>query len=117
MTKGLTSDHSSLGGFGDLALPRSVPTVFPGGRPNLSRRDRWFADSPLEGSGFEPSVPLGRATTSEPSRSTQLGHACRGSAQPCQVFPLRVGVAFFDYVALTSRLARSWSASSGDRVQ
>ena len=23
-------------------------------------RNRWFADSPLEGTGFEPSVPLGR---------------------------------------------------------
>ena len=27
------------------------------GRRSLQPRDRWFADSPLEGDGFEPSVP------------------------------------------------------------
>ena len=36
-----------------LALP---PSEFD--TPRLRReRDRWFADSPLEGTGFEPSVP------------------------------------------------------------
>src|SRR5580704_7841017 len=37
----------------------------PGGANAAGRRRGGFAhDSPLEGSGFEPSVPLGRATAS-----------------------------------------------------
>ena len=40
-------------------LHRRVPDR-KGEHPNLSR-DRWFADSLLEGNGFEPLVPNGRS--------------------------------------------------------
>jgi hypothetical protein len=62
---------------------------------------RFAEDSPQEGSGFELSVPLRRATASElsvPPAEARRRTRCR------------VGVAFFDHVALTSRLARRRSA-------
>jgi len=40
------------------------------GRRARSQRNRWFADSPLEGTGFEPPVPL--------LRKALLGVANRG---------------------------------------
>jgi hypothetical protein len=39
----------------DLFRDRPVIDLTP-------RRDRGFADSPVEGAGFEPPVPLGEAT-------------------------------------------------------
>jgi hypothetical protein len=44
----------------------------PGSAPRASR-NRWFADSPLEGAGFEPSVPLRWCAGSRPVRSTSFG--------------------------------------------
>ena len=66
---------------------------------------RFALDSALEGSGFELSVPLIRATTelSVPPAGTP------GAEAPMRI-RCRVGVAFFDHVALTSRLARRRSA-------
>jgi hypothetical protein len=57
-----------------------------------------FADSPLEGTGFEPSIPRGSRSWGAPAAEA-LSHVTR--------IGCRVGVAFFDHVALTSRLALS----------
>jgi transposase-like protein len=48
----------------DYYAPRSKARRRLSQRSRLVRnaRDRWFADSPLEGAGFEPSVPLGGRT-------------------------------------------------------
>src|SRR2546428_9599263 len=38
-------------------------------------RDRWFADSPVEGSGFEPSVPLPRLSSIRAVRAEIIGRS------------------------------------------
>jgi hypothetical protein len=75
--------------FIDVAryLRRTWPELFvvePGFAGLHRRIDPFARDSPLEGSGFELSVPLRRRpllNSRSLPRSTQLGHACRGSAQ------------------------------------
>jgi hypothetical protein len=45
-------------------------------------RDRWFADSLLEGAGFELSVPRERATIFEPSCLLSFQHCRVPSKRP-----------------------------------
>src|SRR5437763_16848150 len=68
-------------------------------RPGSPARDLTFADSPLEGSGFEPSVPRDATKVSTPldSPPTERQHEreprpwrCRG---PCAVLMVRIRLA------------------------
>src|ERR1700730_6497874 len=68
---------------------------------------RFAMDSPVEGSGFELSVPLRRATTSELSVPPAVNAV--GARLPRKrpgVSAVGLASRFFDHVALTSRLAR-----------
>ena len=67
-----------------------------------SRRDRWFADSPLEGDGFEPSVPRPRrALLSGPTARCCEGQAAAKSA-------LRFSPIFSARQAIPSSRGRTW---------
>src|ERR1700736_2045315 len=59
-----------------------------GVEPVKSSRNRWFADSAAEGSGFELSVPLRRATTSELSVPPAVNAVGARLPRKRQVYPL-----------------------------
>ena len=59
-----------------------APTLSPDLTPPI--RNRWFADSPLERAGFEPSVPNGSRSECESDQPECDGHVCDGFVVPCR---------------------------------
>jgi CO/xanthine dehydrogenase Mo-binding subunit len=75
------------------------------GRPESLTRDRWFADSPLEGAGFEPSVPR-RAVSYSAWYTSHDSRAAATSRSPSSASSSRSATR--RSVASASRVAQAW---------